>query len=186
MSSFHRLARIEATAGLQISQPWPRPWTAINSSNVLMLLDLDDLEQFLARAGKVFAQRVADLLAGRLDLGLEQIGHERQAAAATSAGPRARLDFVDRAQILFADGRTNLFLADVVAGANLGIVGNRGEHVPRTARGAASAHEHFAAAPSPAARCFWRASTACRIPTHRRRVFRRASLVPSELNTSFL
>src|SRR5215210_7558931 len=32
--SFHRLARIDATAGLQISQPWPRPWPATSSLNV--------------------------------------------------------------------------------------------------------------------------------------------------------
>src|SRR5262249_22759009 len=39
-SSFHRLARMEATAGLQTSQPWPRPWARISSSKVLMRLIL--------------------------------------------------------------------------------------------------------------------------------------------------
>ncbi len=38
--SFHRLARIEATAGLQISQPWPWPWARISSSNDWMRLIL--------------------------------------------------------------------------------------------------------------------------------------------------
>src|SRR5262245_21051860 len=34
--SFHKLARIDATAGLQISQPWPLPCEARRSLNVLM------------------------------------------------------------------------------------------------------------------------------------------------------
>src|SRR5581483_4516907 len=38
--SFHKAARMDATAGLQISQPWPRPWERINSSNVLIRLIL--------------------------------------------------------------------------------------------------------------------------------------------------
>src|SRR6478736_2084415 len=44
MCSFHRLARIEVTAGLQISQPPPVPCRAISSSNVLILLILTMLK----------------------------------------------------------------------------------------------------------------------------------------------
>ena len=40
MFSFHRLASIELTAGLQISQPWPRPCPAMRSANVLISLTL--------------------------------------------------------------------------------------------------------------------------------------------------
>src|SRR5262249_48429749 len=38
MFSFHKLARIDATAGLQISPPVPFPWLLINWSNDLMFL----------------------------------------------------------------------------------------------------------------------------------------------------
>src|SRR4051794_3300549 len=38
--SFHKLARIEATAGLQISQPWPRPCARIRAPNDVIFLIL--------------------------------------------------------------------------------------------------------------------------------------------------
>ena len=62
--SFHRLARIEATAGLQISQPCPgRGW--ISSSNDLIRLILTISNSSCARAGEMLAQVVVDLLARR-------------------------------------------------------------------------------------------------------------------------
>ena len=46
--SFCRLARIDATAGLQISQPWPWPCVGDQLVERALPLDLDDLEQLLA------------------------------------------------------------------------------------------------------------------------------------------
>src|SRR5579884_1459342 len=40
MGSFHKLARMDATAGLHTSQPWPRPCPRINSSKERMRLIL--------------------------------------------------------------------------------------------------------------------------------------------------
>ena len=68
MFSFHRLARIEATAGLQISQPWPLPCAAMQLVEGLDLLDLDDLEQLLPGVREVLAEVLVDRLAGRLQL----------------------------------------------------------------------------------------------------------------------
>ena len=52
MSSFHRLARIEATAGLQISQPWPRPQCARIVAERAQLFRLHDREQFGPRVAE--------------------------------------------------------------------------------------------------------------------------------------
>ncbi len=47
----HRLARMDATAGLQISQPWPFAVGGDEAVIGLDLLDIDDVEQFLASVG---------------------------------------------------------------------------------------------------------------------------------------
>ena len=62
MFSFHRLARIEATAGLQISQPLPAAVLGDQLVERLDPLDLDDLEQLLAAVREVLAQAVVDFL----------------------------------------------------------------------------------------------------------------------------
>ncbi len=99
----------------------PVPWPASRSSKRLEPLDLDDLKQLLAAMGKVLAEVVADVLAGRLQLRLEQVGDLRQTAAAAGAGPGACLDLGDRGEPLRADGVADLALADVVARADLGV-----------------------------------------------------------------
>ena len=88
-------------------------------------LDLDDLKEFLARVGEMLAEVIDHFLAQRRQLGLEQVGHQRQAAAAAGAGPGAVLDLGQRRQAAVADGLAHLELADVVARANLGAVGRR-------------------------------------------------------------
>ena len=108
--SFQRLARIEATAGLQISQPCPLPWLLIRAVERLDPLDLDDLEQFLPRVGEVLAEVVVHLLAQRRQFGLEQVGDQRHAAAAASAGPGAVLDLGQRGEAAVADGLADLEL----------------------------------------------------------------------------
>ena len=63
-------------------------------------LDLDNLEQFLSRNGEMLTEGVVDLLAGRLDRRLEQVGDERQTAAAAGAGLGAEFDFLHGTEVL--------------------------------------------------------------------------------------
>src|SRR3954464_765685 len=94
ITSFHRLARMDATAGLHTSHPCPLPWLAIRSLKVLIPLPfhkrndpppLHKGEQLLPGVGEVLAQDVRHLLARLLQLGREQVGHQGHAPAA--AGP---------------------------------------------------------------------------------------------------
>ena len=183
MFSFQRLARIEATAGLQISQPWPVAVRGDQGVERLDPLDLGDLEELLAAVREVLAKVVVDRLADRLELGLEQVGHLRQAAAAAGAGLGARLDLGDRGEPLGADCVADLALADVVARADLGV----GAHARRGARRwfPAQAGEQLAGATGrgfpllkrPTSVPYSEASPT-RMPPIKR--------VPSALNTSFL
>ena len=100
MSSFHRLARIEATAGLQISQPLPAAAVGEHVGERPELLRLDDREQLGPRVRKVLAQMIDDRLAGLLQFGLEQVGHQRHAAAAAGAGLGAAFEGVERVDAL--------------------------------------------------------------------------------------
>src|SRR5439155_26706946 len=70
--------------------------------------------------GEVLTQVVADLDAGFAQLPLEEIGDDRQAAAARRAGPRRALDAADVGQVPVGDGAADRALADVVAGADGG------------------------------------------------------------------
>ena len=79
-------ASIDATAGLQISQPRPVPCAASTSENVLEAVDPHDVEQLLAGVGEVLAQVVLDLDAGLLQLVVQQLGGQGDAAAAAGAG----------------------------------------------------------------------------------------------------
>ena len=54
-------ARIEATTGLQMSQPVPVPYRSIRPENVRMRAGLDDFEQLGPRLREVLAQRFRDL-----------------------------------------------------------------------------------------------------------------------------
>ena len=80
--------------------PLPRPQCSSTiAANVSQLFRLDDREQLGARVGKVFAQMIDHRLAGPLHLGLEQIGHQRHAAAAAGAGLGAAFHRVDRVEL---------------------------------------------------------------------------------------
>ena len=91
-------ARIDVTAGLQISQPCPVPYWAMHVVKRRELFRLDDGKQLGARIRKVFAQVLADRSASGLHGGVEQVGDERQAAAAAGAGLRARLHLAQRSR----------------------------------------------------------------------------------------
>ena len=69
----------------------PAPSAKVRSSLVLTIANSSVREY-----GEVLAQVVDDRLAGLLQLGLEQVGHQRHAAAAAGAGLGAALERVDR------------------------------------------------------------------------------------------
>ena len=69
-NSFQQEARIEATAGLQISQPSPRPCLASSSSKVRSCRR-DQMKELLARVGEVLAQMIVDGDAAARQLGLQ-------------------------------------------------------------------------------------------------------------------
>jgi len=104
-------------------------------------LDFDDLEQLLPGIGEVLAQMVLERDAGPRHLGLEEIRHYRQTAAAAGAGLRARLDLGHRLEALLADGHADRRLADVVARADLGIVAHAGGAPQCRGRGPVDAHQ---------------------------------------------
>src|SRR6185437_5333794 len=79
---------------------------------------LDDLEQFGAGLGEVLAQRFRDLDA----FGGEQLRQQGHARSARGARGGAALEIRDSAGAV-GDGRTQLCLGDVVAGADLRVVG---------------------------------------------------------------
>ncbi len=180
MFSFQIVARIEATAGLQISQPWPLAVRGDQGVERLDPLDHRDLVELLAAVREVLAEPVVDPGARRLELGLEQVGDARQAAAAAGAGLRARLDLRDGGQLPVADRLADLTLADVVARADLGVaVAAAGGARARPARAGRRAGPG-AASRSGTGRAACRSPTASptRTPPSRR--------VPSESKTSFL
>ena len=72
MSSFHRLARIEATAGLQISQPWPRPQWAMISPNVRSFLAFTMANNSVRESGKCSHKMVDDRAAGLFQLAFKR------------------------------------------------------------------------------------------------------------------
>ncbi len=79
----------------------------------------------------MFAQGRVDLLAGRLDLRLEEVGDERQATTAPGTGLRTKLDFIDGTEVFLADRAADLGFGDIVAGANLSVVRNGGKNTAR-------------------------------------------------------
>src|SRR5437667_282125 len=87
--------------------------------------ELHDLEQLLAREGEVLAQVAVHFAAGGGEPGLEQLRHQRDAAAAARARLGARLDAADSRQLPGVDGAPDVALAHVVAGADLRVVGER-------------------------------------------------------------
>ena len=90
------------------------------------LLHLDDVEQLLPRVREVLAEIRAHRLARRLELLLEEVGHQREAAAAAGARARLRLHVAHRPAAAGADGRADVALAHPVALADLGLVGHGG------------------------------------------------------------
>jgi hypothetical protein len=81
----------------------------------LQTLDLDDLEELLAAMGEMLTEVIVDLLANRVQLGLDEVGDLREASAAAGARLGASLDLGNRREPLQADGVADLALADVVA-----------------------------------------------------------------------
>ncbi len=59
---------------------------------------------------------------GRLQLGIQDIGHQRKTTAATGACLRAGLDLPDRRQTALTNREVDGFLRDVVARADLRLV----------------------------------------------------------------
>ena len=136
MSSFHRLARIDVDRRLADLAAVPAAVAGEHLVERLELLGLDDREQLGARVRKVLAQMIDDRLAGRLQLGFEQVGDQRHAAAAAGAGLGAALERVERVELAVANRRADRALADVVARADLGRVGHRVDADRRAARAA--------------------------------------------------
>ena len=124
--SFHRLGQDRgARPACRSRSRRPAPCCAISSSKVVMSLDRDDLEQLLARAGEVLAEVVVDLLAAAFELGLEEVGDQRHAAAAAGAGLGAALISPTSVQPFSAMARADRALGDVVAGADWASSGRR-------------------------------------------------------------
>ena len=145
--SFHRLARIDATAGLQISQPLPRavlreqlartcgaawPATISNSS-----------WRRVARSART--GRLTTALPRALELRLEQVGHERHAAAAAGAGLGARLERGDRVSAPCAIAAQIVALAcTLLHEQTCAVVGQRVCRAPRRRAGRASSSSRLA------------------------------------------
>lgn len=70
----------------------------------------------------MLAQMVHDHLAGPLHFGLQQIGQQWHAAAATRACLAALLERVERVDPFVVNGRADRLFRHIVAGANLGRV----------------------------------------------------------------
>ncbi len=124
-----RLARTEATAGLQMSQPRPRAVGLDDVVEAVVAVDGHDLEELLAGHREVLAQRLVDDLAGRGEMVLDDLLDDRLARAAGRAGLGALGDAAGvgaRAAVVeggvVGDGRLDLRLGDVVAGADLRLV----------------------------------------------------------------
>ena len=115
-------ARIEATAGLQMSQPVPVPCLAIRPEKVRMPVACDDLEQLGAGLAEVFAQGLGHLDALRLEQPLE---HRN----ATAAGGSGRGGALDRRHVGGALGNSaaDRALGHRVARADLRVVGQRAQ-----------------------------------------------------------
>ena len=119
--SFQRLARIEATAGLQTSQPCPRPCEAIRASNVLISLDHRDLIELLAAVREVLAEPIVDPAARRLEFRLEQVGDAgRQPPQPVPACVQV-LTCATVVSFLSRTASRICALADVVARTDLGV-----------------------------------------------------------------
>ena len=86
------------------------------------LLDLDDLEKLLPGVGEMLAEVIIHLAAGRLQFGMQKLGHQREASAAAGAGLSGRLDLPHGVELSFANRAADLPFADVVAGADLDVV----------------------------------------------------------------
>ena len=94
MCSFQADARIDATAGLQISQPAPLAVARQQVVEGLELVQAHQVVELLARVREVLAQVVADRDAGLLQLELQQIAdssvtHEPQPVPALVQAFRA-------------------------------------------------------------------------------------------------
>src|SRR5262245_10269664 len=84
----------------------------------------------------------ADRSASDLHGGVEQVGDERQAAAATGTSLGGCLHLAHRSEVLGLDSRTDLTLGNVIAGANLCRVWQA--HGPaQSCRAARLAHDQF-------------------------------------------
>ena len=115
-------ARIDATAGLQMSQPVPVPYLRDQAGEGADPGGRHDLEQLGPRLAEVLAQRLGLLHA----LGLEQLLEHGTQTAAGGAGGGAGLDRRHVARAL-GDGAADRALGDVVAGADLRVVGQRAD-----------------------------------------------------------
>ena len=109
----------------------------------LELADAHQVEQLLARVRKVLAHRGVDADAALLELGVEDLRHQRRAAAAGGAGLGLGLERADRGAAAF-DGRAEAALGHVVAGTDLRGFRQRGQRVGRgcTRSGRARRKQH--------------------------------------------
>src|SRR6185437_16746008 len=78
----------------------------------------DQMEQLLPRVAKMLAEMVFERDAAALQLRVQDLLHQRRAAAAGARGSGARLDGAHGGAAAF-DRRADRSLADVVAGADL-------------------------------------------------------------------
>ena len=121
MFSFHRLARIDATAGLQISQPWPVPCAAIRASNVLIRLILTISNSSWRLCGKCSQRWLLTFLPIALSSALSRsVTCGRQPPQPVPALVHV-LTSATVVSPFVADGVADLALADVVARADLGV-----------------------------------------------------------------
>ena len=73
---------MEATAGLQMSQPRPVPCLASTASKVAELADAHQMEQLLAGIGKMLAQVIVDRSTSAREFRFQNLGDQGCASAA--------------------------------------------------------------------------------------------------------
>jgi hypothetical protein len=81
----------------------------------LQLFDHHDLEQLLSGVQEMLAEAVVDPAAHRFELGLQELGHAREAAAASGSCLGAGFQLAKSRDLLLAYGCTDFALADVIA-----------------------------------------------------------------------
>ena len=111
---------MDATAGLQISQPVPSPVTGDDRVEAPHSFRRMRWKSSCRECGKCSQRWLETFLPARFISRGEQLAEERHTGAAAGASGGGSLDRPDRGQVLAADGLADDALGDVLAGADGG------------------------------------------------------------------